>query len=131
MSEKAEWFKKGQESVLRRNKSGCCCIINDDDEIVSVCGAHQDWLERHLTSAMYSDGIRKKVAECLAKMEGHVKNRNYGRALEMRGAVVTLQEVLDEIESTSQSNTLVDGDKLCDFCGLCDFQKQKRKKNSG
>jgi len=75
--------------------------------------------------------IRKKIAECLTKVEAHVKNRNYGMALKMQGAAVALQEVLDEIESTSQSNTLVDGDKLCDFCGPCDFQKQKRKKNSG
>jgi len=101
MSEKAEWFKKGQESVLRHNKSGCCCIINDDDEIVSVCGAHRDWLERHLTSviAMHTDNIRKKITECLTKMEGHGKNRNYGRALEMRGAAIALNEVLVEIES--------------------------------
>ena len=45
----AEGFKKGQESVLRKNKSGCCCIINDDDEVVSVCGAHKEWLDRHLS----------------------------------------------------------------------------------
>jgi len=41
----AKWFKKGQNSVLRKNKSGCCCIINDDDEVVSVCGAHRDWAD--------------------------------------------------------------------------------------
>jgi len=75
-----------------------------------------------------ADSIRKKIAECLTKMDTHVKNRNYGMAMKMEGAAIVLQEVLDEIESTSQSNTLVDGDKLCDFCGLCDFQKQKRKK---
>ena len=40
----AEGFKKGQESVKRRNKSGCCCIIDDDDSVVSVCGAHADWI---------------------------------------------------------------------------------------
>uniref|UniRef100_A0A6M3Y3W7 Uncharacterized protein n=1 Tax=viral metagenome TaxID=1070528 RepID=A0A6M3Y3W7_9ZZZZ len=75
-----------------------------------------------------ADSICKKIAECLTKMDTHVKNRNYGMAMKMEGAAIVLQEVLDEIESTSQSNTLVDGDKLCDFCGLCDFQKQKRKK---
>ncbi len=37
----AKWFKKGQESIKRKNKSGCCCIINDDDEIISLCGAHK------------------------------------------------------------------------------------------
>lgn len=40
----AEWFKKGQNSVRRRNKSGCCCVFDENDnEIISVCGAHQDW----------------------------------------------------------------------------------------
>jgi len=38
-----KWFLKGQESVKRKNKSGCCCIINDNDEVVSACGAHLDW----------------------------------------------------------------------------------------
>jgi hypothetical protein len=41
----AKWFKKGQNSAKRKNKSGCCCIINDDDEIVSMCGAHEDHVE--------------------------------------------------------------------------------------
>jgi len=49
-SEIATWFKKGQESILRKNKSGCCCVIDDDNEIVLVCGAHQEWLERHLSA---------------------------------------------------------------------------------
>ena len=43
-----KWFKKGQMTVLRRNKSGCCCIIDDNDNIISACGAHQEWLEKHL-----------------------------------------------------------------------------------
>ncbi len=43
----AKWFKKGQMSIKRRNKSGCCCIIDEDlgDKVVSVCGAHQTWME--------------------------------------------------------------------------------------
>jgi len=41
----AKWFKKGQNSVLRKNQSGCSCIINDDDEVLSVCGAHQQWAD--------------------------------------------------------------------------------------
>ena len=41
----AMWFAKGQNSVLRKNKSGCSCIINDDDEVVSVCGAHEWWAD--------------------------------------------------------------------------------------
>jgi len=31
-----KYFKKGQEFVKRKNKSGCCCIINDNDEVVSA-----------------------------------------------------------------------------------------------
>ena len=38
-----EWFKKGQNSVFRKNKSGCCCIIDDNDNIVSACDAHKKW----------------------------------------------------------------------------------------
>ena len=41
----AKWFAKGQNSVKRKNKSGCSCLINDDDEVVSVCGAHQNWAD--------------------------------------------------------------------------------------
>lgn len=40
-----KWFKKGQMSVKRKNKSGCCCIINDDDEIESLCGAHDAYVK--------------------------------------------------------------------------------------
>ena len=50
--EKAElpkkWFAKGQNSIKRKNKSGCCCIINDDDEIESLCGAHEAYIEEKL-----------------------------------------------------------------------------------
>ncbi len=44
---RAKWFEKGQMSIKRKNKSGCCCIIDEDDgdRVVSVCGAHQTWLE--------------------------------------------------------------------------------------
>ena len=45
---RAEWFLKGQKSVFRKNKSGCCCILDDSDNIISVCGAHQEWLEKAL-----------------------------------------------------------------------------------
>jgi len=41
----AKWFAKGQNSTLRKNKSGCSCIINDDGEVVSVCGAHEEWAD--------------------------------------------------------------------------------------
>jgi len=45
---KAIWFKNGQNSVLRKNKSGCCCIIDDNANIISTCGAHEEWLKKHL-----------------------------------------------------------------------------------
>jgi hypothetical protein len=44
-----EWFKKGQNSIKRKNKSGCCCIINDDDEIESLCGAHEAYIQDAIT----------------------------------------------------------------------------------
>ena len=44
----AKWFKKGQNSAKRKNKSGCCCIINDDDEIESLCGAHDNYIQERL-----------------------------------------------------------------------------------
>ena len=41
-----EWFRKGQDSVRRRNESGCCCKIDDDGEtILSPCAARQAWAE--------------------------------------------------------------------------------------
>lgn len=39
----AEGFSRGKESVLRTNRSGCSCIINDSDDVISVCGAHEQW----------------------------------------------------------------------------------------
>jgi len=45
----AKWFKKGQESVKRKNQSGCCCIIDDNEVVVSVCGAHREWQEQLFT----------------------------------------------------------------------------------
>lgn len=45
----AAGFTKGQESVKRKNPSGCCCIINDgDNSLESVCGAHADWRDAEL-----------------------------------------------------------------------------------
>ncbi len=50
---RAKWFEKGQMSIKRKNKSGCCCIIDEDlgDKVVSVCGAHQTWMEEQLPDA--------------------------------------------------------------------------------
>ena len=41
---RSEWFKKGQNSVKRKNESGCCCVIDNEDKVVSVCGAHEEWV---------------------------------------------------------------------------------------
>ena len=48
----AEGFKRGQESINRKNQSGCCCIIDADDNVILVCGAHQNWLEEKLDISM-------------------------------------------------------------------------------
>lgn len=41
MKTPVEWYQKGQESVRRKNESGCCCTIADDGEtIISMCEAH-------------------------------------------------------------------------------------------
>lgn len=42
---RGKWFLKGQNSILRRNKSGCCCIIVNDSFVISPCAAHVEWLE--------------------------------------------------------------------------------------
>ena len=41
----AKGFLKGQESIMRKNQSGCCCIVDDDCKITSVCDAHKNWLD--------------------------------------------------------------------------------------
>lgn len=52
----AEGFEKGQKSVMRKNMSGCTCVINDDSEVLSVCGAHQSWLEKEIKN---KDNLRR------------------------------------------------------------------------
>ena len=41
----AEGFEKGKMSIMRKNQSGCCCIIDNNDNVISVCGAHENWKE--------------------------------------------------------------------------------------
>ena len=48
----AEGFAKGQESVKRKNQSGCTCIITDDEQIESVCGFHADWRDEQIVAAL-------------------------------------------------------------------------------
>ncbi len=38
-----KWYKLGQDSIKRKNKSGCVCELNDNDEVVSACQAHLEW----------------------------------------------------------------------------------------
>ena len=38
----ARGFRKGVESVYRKNQSGCCCRFDENEEIVSVCDAHKE-----------------------------------------------------------------------------------------
>jgi hypothetical protein len=42
--ERAYWYNKGRESVLRSNMSGCCCLI-ENDEIIEPCLLHKKWKE--------------------------------------------------------------------------------------
>ena len=55
MTEASEWFKKGQESVLRKNESGCVCKLDDDGNVVSACEAHMEWLEGKIKEICTSD----------------------------------------------------------------------------
>ena len=66
----AKWFKKGQNSIKRKNKSGCCCIINDDDEIESLCGAHEAYVEE----------LKNLMCEAQSKMRT-VANERWKKAL--------------------------------------------------
>ena len=43
----ARGFRKGQESVLRKNNSGCCCKFDEDDTIVELCAAHADYVKHN------------------------------------------------------------------------------------
>ena len=58
-----KWFKKGQMSVKRKNKSGCCCIIDDNDGVISACGAHENWRDER------TGKMRKAIERALADEE--------------------------------------------------------------
>ena len=56
---KSEWFRKGQDSIRRKNDSGCCCKFDENtDEIISVCGAHQEMLEKAVKNALTASEIK-------------------------------------------------------------------------
>ena len=59
----AKWMKKGQESIKRKNKSGCCCIIDDSDNVVSVCECHQNWLDEYKDAAKIRTAIEKALSD--------------------------------------------------------------------
>lgn len=44
----AEGFYKGQQSVKRKNQSGCCCVIDDNYNVITLCGAHADYFDQKL-----------------------------------------------------------------------------------
>ena len=56
----AEGFKKGQLSVKRKNESGCVRIINDSDEIESLCGLHEELIDRY---KLKSENVECNCAE--------------------------------------------------------------------
>lgn len=41
----AKGFLKGQESIFRKNPSGCCCLFDKDDRVIELCGAHIYYFE--------------------------------------------------------------------------------------
>lgn len=80
----AEWFKKGQESIRRKNQSGCCCNLGDDgEEVIGACGLHQEWLEAQLATA------REDMKEECAKVcdrEAGLTDYNYLEYLDILAA---------------------------------------------
>jgi len=44
-----KWFKRGQDSIKRKNKSGCVCIFNDKEELESPCEFHREWVENKMS----------------------------------------------------------------------------------
>jgi len=66
-----KWFRKGQESIKRKNKSGCCCIITDNNDVESVCGAHQEWLEVKLEKAeLIAEDLSAKLEKAEVELTG-------------------------------------------------------------
>lgn len=49
----ARGFNAGKDATLRRNPSGCCCKFTefeDEEDIVSLCAAHQEYVDNRLES---------------------------------------------------------------------------------
>lgn len=67
----AEGFHKGRESVLRTNQSGCCCILNDSDEIISVCGAHEQWEDSLLKQLNKTEEKLKAIEQQFLEILSH------------------------------------------------------------
>ena len=72
VASKADWFRKGQESIRRQNESGCCCKLDDDgEEIISPCDAHRAW--RDMARAQEGE-------ECAKVCEQSAKNWSINQA---------------------------------------------------
>lgn len=55
----ADGFRSGQESIKRKNESGCCCKISEDgNTIESACMLHIEWKdEAYESAAQVADGF--------------------------------------------------------------------------
>lgn len=74
MNKKAEWFEKGRQSVLRKNKSGCCCLMDENDNIVSLCEAHKNYIQNRPTvTEEFVEKWQRKILAQLWWME-HFKS---------------------------------------------------------
>ena len=62
----AEGFKRGQESVKRKNDSGCCCKINEnEDSIESPCQLHMEWRDEAVKQYDETFSILCQILESL------------------------------------------------------------------
>ena len=63
----ARGFRAGEQSVLRTNRSGCCCKWDDKDEgkIVSLCGAHKEYVAEQIAAL---EAERDRLREALEEI---------------------------------------------------------------
>ena len=73
---RADWFKRGQESVQRKNESGCACKIDDDDKVISACAAHVAWRD-----SVRAEGRRGGMTEAakICRDDGISLDNSYNR----------------------------------------------------
>jgi len=68
----ADGFRRGRNSVLKDNKSGCCCLFNEQDEIVSLCIAHKEREESWKREYRLINAAKLKAEERVKELEGHL-----------------------------------------------------------